>query len=63
MAPSRQGRDSLPNPKEVAPRKERHAFRLVLLAAIVIALAAIIVARHTLKTQHEPVAVNTQNTQ
>lgn len=36
---------------------------MMLLAAVVIAILGFFVARHMLNTQHEPVAVNAQNTQ
>jgi hypothetical protein len=53
----------VPNSKQVAPRKERRAFHAILLAAVVIAILGFFIARHILATQHEPVAVNAQNTQ
>jgi hypothetical protein len=63
MAPVRQGRRILSEPKEVAPRKERKAFWAILLAAVVIGILALMIARHSAETQHEPVAVNQQNMQ
>lgn len=51
------------NGKDVAPRKERKAFRSILLAAALIAVAAFAMTFYTTKTQHVPVAVKAQNGQ